>query len=92
MRSLGILEFFDSVTISSESGFAKPNPGIFEAAIRSMGMPASQILLVGDSLRDDVEAGIQAGLAAVLIDRFERYPSATHVHRIGSLTEVFPLI
>jgi putative hydrolase of the HAD superfamily len=92
MRSLEIFDFFDAITISSESGFAKPHPGIFEAAVRALGTPASEILLVGDSLHDDVEAATRAGLAAILIDRFGRYQSATHVHRIASLRELFPLI
>ena len=88
MRSLGILPFFDAVTLSSETGYCKPEPEIFQAAIRALGVPASETLLVGDSLRDDVEAGQRAGLTAILIDRAGRYISTNHVDRISSLKEV----
>lgn len=92
MQSLDILSYFDSVTISSETGHCKPEPQIFEAAIRALGEPPSEILLVGDSLRDDVEAGMRAGLLAVLIDRAGRHASATHVRRISTLREILPIL
>jgi putative hydrolase of the HAD superfamily len=88
MRSLNILQFFDSVTLSSEAGYCKPDREIFEAAVRSLGVPAFEVLLVGDSLHDDVEAAMRAGLSAVLLDRRNRHESANHVPRISSLKEV----
>jgi putative hydrolase of the HAD superfamily len=90
MQSLGILEFFDAVTTSSETGFCKPDREIFEAAVRALNVMPSETVLVGDSLRDDVEAGIRAGLQALLIDRNGRYSSAS-VDRISSLRELIPL-
>jgi putative hydrolase of the HAD superfamily len=92
MRSLNILQFFDAVTLSSETGYCKPDREIFEAAVRALGVPAPEVLLVGDSLRDDVEAGMKAGLSAVLIDRRNRHVDVTDVKRISSLTELFPLL
>lgn len=92
MRSLGILSYFDTVTISSETGYCKPDPQIFAAAVRAIGEVSSQILLVGDSLHDDVEAGIRAGLKAVLIDRTDRYDSANHVQRISTLKKLLPIL
>ena len=92
MRSLNILQFFDSVTLSSETGYCKPDREIFEAAVRSLAVPASEVLLVGDSLRDDVEAAMNAGLSAFLLDRRGRHPSANHVPRISSLKEVLDFL
>jgi putative hydrolase of the HAD superfamily len=92
MRSLEILQFFDAVTLSSEAGYCKPDREIFEAAIRALGMPASEVLLVGDSLQDDVEAGIRAGLSAVLIDRRNKHEGVDRVRRISSLQELLPLV
>jgi putative hydrolase of the HAD superfamily len=87
-ESLGIRHFFDAVTLSSEAGFSKPDAGIFEAAVRALALPASTILLVGDSLHDDVEPAIRLGLQAVLIDRRNRYASTGHIARISSLKEL----
>ena len=63
LRSLDIGQFFSSVTISSETGFAKPQPEIFAAAVEAIGIPANRILLVGDNLMDDVQAGTMAVMA-----------------------------
>jgi putative hydrolase of the HAD superfamily len=90
MQSLGILEFFDAVTTSSETGFCKPDREIFEAAVHALSVIPSETLLVGDSLRDDVEAGIRAGLHAILIDRFGRH-ALSPVPRISSLRQLIPL-
>ncbi len=87
MRDLDILHFFQSITISSEAGFAKPAPQIFEAAAQSLMSAPENILLVGDSLRDDVLAGSHAGMRAVLIDRAHRYVHED-VRRISNLREI----
>lgn len=91
MRDLDILSFFDTVTISSETGFAKPQPEIFHAAVQALAVPANRILLVGDNLRDDVHAGTNAGLNACLIDRANRYVHED-VRRITNLRDVRSLI
>ncbi len=69
LESLNILSLFDSITISSETGFAKPDPEIFRAAVRAAGVSAARILYVGDNLSNDVIAGAAAGLHTVLLDR-----------------------
>jgi putative hydrolase of the HAD superfamily len=91
MESLHIRHFFDAVVLSSETGFSKPDREIFEAAMDAIGFPASDILFVGDSLEDDVKAGIGAGLTAVLIDRTGRHANQKQFLRISSLTEVLKL-
>jgi putative hydrolase of the HAD superfamily len=92
LRSLEILHFFDAVTLSSETGYCKPDREIFDAAVRALGTPASEVLLVGDSLQDDIEAGIRAGLAAVLIDRRNRHATVSSIRRISSLRDLMSLI
>ena len=88
LDALGIRVFFDAIIVSSEAGSAKPDRGIFDAAVLALGVPTSSVLLVGDSPRDDVEAAIRAGLSAILIDRNNRHTEKTHLQRISSLTEV----
>jgi putative hydrolase of the HAD superfamily len=88
MESLKILSFFDSITISSETGYAKPHPGIFEAAIRVAGVPANRILFIGDNLTDDVQAGAAAGLHTILVDRHGRYSATDGVPIIQNLRQV----
>jgi len=88
LDSLGIRHFFDAVTTSSEAGYSKPDPRIFDAAVGALQLPPWEILLVGDSPSDDVEPALHAGLAAILIDRRNRYSERSALPRISSLKEV----
>ena len=92
LDALGIRHFFHSITVSSETGYSKPDREIFDAAVRALGVAASTVLLVGDNPRDDVEAAIRAGLSAVLIDRNNRYQAKTQLLRVSSLIEVIPQV
>ena len=88
MDSLGIRHFFDTVILSSETGYCKPDPEIFAAGASAVGVPPSEALFVGDSPHDDVEAAIRAGFSALLIDRSGRYGGLKHLQRISSLNDV----
>src|SRR5437879_11669328 len=62
---LGIDRFFESVTISSFAGAAKPDRKIFQHALQKHGVTAGEALHVGKRLRDDGGAGTGAGLGGV---------------------------
>ena len=50
------------------AGVEKPDPAIFEPALRAMKLDAADCLYVGDSVRNDVRGALAAGLRPVLMD------------------------
>lgn len=60
--------FFTSTVYSMDVGHAKPRPEIFQAAVESLGIPASEILHVGDNERTDVRGALAAGFRAIRLD------------------------
>jgi len=76
---------------SSEHGFMKPHPSIFAAALRLLDVPAEEAVMVGDSVRHDVEGALAVGMRAVLLHRGENPPRAP-VPVIRSLHELPPLL
>jgi putative hydrolase of the HAD superfamily len=60
LRQLGVAERLDVAVFSSEVGWRKPHPEIFERALRALDVPAEETLFVGDMLATDI-----AGAAAV---------------------------
>jgi putative hydrolase of the HAD superfamily len=54
---------------SSQHGFMKPHPSIFSAALKLVDVEPEQALMVGDSVLQDVEGALRAGLRAVLVHR-----------------------
>ena len=62
-----------SATVSSsEHGFMKPHPSIFSAALQLVNVAAGDAVMVGDSVRQDVEGALRAGMRAVLLNRGDR--------------------
>ena len=49
----GLDAYVDSFVLSYEVGAIKPDPAIFELALRRLGIPAEQALMVGDSAEAD---------------------------------------
>lgn len=54
---------------SSEHGYMKPHQSIFDEALRRAGARPEEAVMVGDSLRADIQGALAAGLRAVLIRR-----------------------
>jgi putative hydrolase of the HAD superfamily len=54
---------------SSEHGYMKPHPSIFDAALRLVGVPADEAVMVGDSLAHDIVGARQVGMRGVLVRR-----------------------
>ena len=54
---------------SSEHGYMKPHPSIFEAALTLADAVPEEAVMVGDSYRHDIEGALQVGMRAVLLCR-----------------------
>ena len=62
-----------SATVSSsDHGFMKPHPSIFSAALQLVNVAAPEAVMVGDSVRQDVDGALGAGMRAVLLHRSHR--------------------
>jgi putative hydrolase of the HAD superfamily len=77
---------------SAELGGGKPNPAIYTHALEVAGAPATEALMVGDSLDTDVAGALAAGLRAVLVDRWGTAPDPPPVPTIPSLAELPGLV
>lgn len=71
LRSLSLDQYFQSVTISTEVGSAKPDGKIFTVALAKQGCEADQAWHVGDSRKEDYEAAIAMGLRGIWVDRLQ---------------------
>jgi len=68
LAGLGLDGFFESITISSEAGFAKPSPEIFRAALRRHRLDPASTIHVGDSELLDAAGALAAGIAPVIVE------------------------
>jgi putative hydrolase of the HAD superfamily len=72
VAAVGLDGVLDPVVISSEVGVAKPDRGVFDAAIALGGFQAATTWFVGDNLGVDVLGARRAGLVPVWINRTGR--------------------
>jgi len=69
LKSLNLDNFFTSVTISTETGAAKPDTAIFDAALQKHQCSPAQAWHIGDSYHEDYTGAYAAGLTAFWLKR-----------------------
>ena len=78
---------------SSEHGFMKPHPSIFEAALAEAGVTAAESMMVGDSMSHDIEGARRAGMRGVLVHRSGTpAPADAGVPVIASLADLIAIL
>lgn len=77
---------------SSEHGYMKPHPSIFEAALTLAGVSAAESVMVGDSLSHDIDGARRVGMRGVLVHRSDDPPPVTDVPVIRSMGELLALL
>jgi putative hydrolase of the HAD superfamily len=82
---VGLASLVDGVVTSASVGARKPAREMFTAALSLAGVSADQALHVGDSLEEDVEGALSAGIEPVLLAR-EGGPAPAGVRTIERLT------
>ena len=65
---------------SSEHGYLKPHPSIFESALKLLGVGAAELVMVGDSLSQDIEGARRVGMRGILV---QRSPDTAHADLPG---------
>ncbi|AZN43038.1 HAD family hydrolase [Paenibacillus albus] len=58
----------EHIFISGEIGHEKPNPEIYQHVIRSAALSPEQVLVVGDSWKNDIEGPIRQGFQAIWLN------------------------
>jgi putative hydrolase of the HAD superfamily len=69
LDAVGLSGRFDPLVISSDAGFTKPDPRIFEVALSAAGVPAAETWFVGDNRWHDLPGARQTGIRTYWLDR-----------------------
>jgi putative hydrolase of the HAD superfamily len=91
LKSLGLADIFETVTVSSIEGVEKPSAEIFSRTLERMGVSADETIHVGDSPLEDYSGAEKAGLGAALIDRHNLFVDEAY-RRISSLDQILGLV
>jgi putative hydrolase of the HAD superfamily len=90
----GLLAFFSQVFCFSEIGATKSQPELWHAVQEQLGVPLSQVVMVGDSLEGDVLAPQRFGLQVVWFNQQGRHteppisvPTVTNLEQLARLVK-----
>ena len=65
----GLAGYFQFVVFAQDHGIQKPDPVLFDIAIKRAGCAKRQLLHIGDSFQNDVIGAKQAGIKSVWLNR-----------------------
>ena len=91
IKNSNIQEFFKEIIDSETAGVKKPNPKIFQAALKCANTTAKTSLMIGDSLEADI-MGAQAMGMQVLHFNFHKEPEHKLCKMINNLNEIKSLL
>ncbi len=90
----GLRDCFAHIVLSEEIGCQKPNPRIFEEALRMNGLQAEEVVMIGDSWSSDIQGAINAGIDQIWIrksnDPLPEEQSATYL--VKTLSEIMNIL
>jgi putative hydrolase of the HAD superfamily len=88
VRQLGLKSYLNFVTTPHDAGADKPDPKIFLVALDKAGINADEAIYVGDQYKVDILGARNAGIKAIMIDRYNLFTGSPDFPRITSLSEL----
>ncbi len=89
-KTFNLNQYFKVILTSYETKLLKPNSKLFQLMLQKLNVTKDEVIMVGDSLHDDVLAAENFGIKGILIDRNNSYPD--YINRIDSLTEIYKFL
>lgn len=71
LDACGLRDYFDTIILSEDAGVNKPSPLYFDYALKVSGACRETTLMIGDNLQSDILGALNAGLDAMLFNRWE---------------------
>ena len=70
LAACGLRDYFDTIILSEDAGVNKPSPLYFDYALKVSGASRETTLMIGDNLQSDILGALNAGLDAMLFNRW----------------------
>ncbi len=67
LKDFGLLKYFIEIVESAVVGVRKPDPAIFTLGVKALDLPASNIIVIGDSYKKDIAPAQSLGCQAIWI-------------------------
>ena len=71
LDACGLRNYFDTIILSEDAGANKPSKQFFEYALQRSEASPTKTLMIGDNLQTDILGALNAGLDAMLFNRWQ---------------------
>lgn len=94
LRQARLLDAFHTISISSDVGFIKPHPGIFQHTLQCDHLQPEQVVFVGDTYAQDIRGAQQVGMHTIWLnsrheprENAQEQPPDAEIHHIQDLLQ-----
>lgn len=89
----GFDQYFNTVIVSDDAGFNKPDIRIFEHMEKLIGhYDKEKILMIGDSLESDIKGGKCFGIKTCLFDRTQEVEESIADYKVDKLSDILKIL
>jgi len=71
LDACGLHDYFNTIILSEDAGVNKPSKAYFDYALKVSGANRETTLMIGDNLQSDILGALNAGLDAMLFNRWQ---------------------
>ena len=88
LEKSGIKKYFDKIITSESVGLKKPNPKVFEFALKTANTTSESSFMIGDNLEADIIGAINCGISSIHFNLHDekfsnkKYTSVSHLLEI----------
>jgi putative hydrolase of the HAD superfamily len=83
--------YFDEIFISGEFGYGKPDKRIFKACLDRFNCKNINAIMIGDSIKTDIQGAIRSGIMNVWINRENIFNILPEIHPNFELNDLYKL-
>jgi len=89
-KQLAPLDQLDAIFVSAQLGYTKPSIEFFRSIEHRLQLRPSQLLMVGDDIRNDFEGGATAGWRSLLLNRETSMDGDASLRSLLDLIQLLP--
>lgn len=92
VKNSGLEPYFDTIITSEMAGIQKPDPKIFQYALKKTGAKMEETLMIGDDLEVDILGAQEIGLDQIYVN-FNNIPhTKSPLNEVNSLLEILSIL
>jgi HAD superfamily hydrolase (TIGR01549 family) len=88
VAKLELQKWANYIVTSEEAGCEKPHPFMFQLALKKLNLQASEVCMIGDSFKKDIEGANSLGIKSYWLTDSANHIEKDNIHCISNLGEI----